>query len=126
MTEQYTIRLQPKFVHPCEKILLLGENALHMAIVIEDPSMVKFLLDKGADYHERCCGNFFTPDDQKDSRTDSMDHEWVDVCQKTNYEGLVNILFKSVCIFSFQLTLILELHWAAFDITRLCLCGLGR
>lgn len=66
-----------------------GENALHMAIVIEDPSMVKFLLDKGADYHQRCCGNFFTPDDQKDSRTDSLDHEWVDVCQKTNYEGHV-------------------------------------
>ncbi|XP_053381357.1 transient receptor potential cation channel subfamily V member 5-like isoform X2 [Mercenaria mercenaria] len=66
-----------------------GENALHMAIVIEDPCMVKFLLDKGADYHQRCYGNFFTPDDQKDSRTDSMDHEWVDVCQKTNYEGHV-------------------------------------
>ena len=68
---------------------ILGENALHMAISIEDPSMVKFLLDKGADYHQRCCGNFFCPDDQKDSRTDSLDHEWVDVCEKTNYEGLV-------------------------------------
>ncbi|KAL4218965.1 hypothetical protein ACF0H5_021551 [Mactra antiquata] len=66
-----------------------GENVLHMAIVIEDPSMVKYLLDKGVNYHERCCGNFFTPDDQKDSRTDSLDHEWVDVCEKTNYEGHV-------------------------------------
>ena len=59
--------------------------------------MVKFLLDKGADYHQRCCGNFFCPDDQKDSRTDSLDHEWVDVCEMTNYEGyvveyMVNIL----------------------------------
>ena len=62
-----------------------------MAIVNEDPCMVKFLLDKGIDYHQRCYGNFFTPDDQKDSRTDSMDHEWVDVCQKTNYEGLVQV-----------------------------------
>ncbi|XP_052249254.1 transient receptor potential cation channel subfamily V member 6-like isoform X6 [Dreissena polymorpha] len=66
-----------------------GENALHMAIVIEDPSMVKFLLDKGANYHERACGMFFTPFDQKDSRTDSLDHEWVDVCEETNYEGHV-------------------------------------
>lgn len=66
-----------------------GENALHMAIVIEDPSMVKFLLDKGADYHQRCCGNFFCPDDQKDSRTDNLDHEWVDVCELTDYEGHV-------------------------------------
>lgn len=71
----------------CNHGNLLGENALHMAIVIEDPSMVKFLLDKGADYHQRCCGAFFTPFDQKDSRTDSADHEWVDVCQETNYEG---------------------------------------
>ncbi|XP_052789792.1 transient receptor potential cation channel subfamily V member 5-like isoform X3 [Mya arenaria] len=66
-----------------------GENTLHMAIVIEDPCMVKYLLDKGADYHQRCCGAFFTPFDQKDSRTDSVDHEWVDVCAKTNYEGHV-------------------------------------
>jgi len=35
---------------------------LHIAIVNEDPSMVKFLLDSGADdpriIHERCFGNF--------------------------------------------------------------------
>ena len=68
-------------------VCLPGENALHMAIVIEDPSMVKFLLDKGANYHERCFGNFFCPDDQKDSRTDCTEHEWVDVCERTNYEG---------------------------------------
>ncbi|KAK3576059.1 hypothetical protein CHS0354_018328 [Potamilus streckersoni] len=64
-----------------------GENVLHMAIVNEDPSMVKFLLDKGADYHCRCCGNFFCPDDQKESRTDRLDKEWVDLCKKTKYEG---------------------------------------
>ncbi|XP_067662340.1 transient receptor potential cation channel subfamily V member 5-like isoform X4 [Haliotis asinina] len=66
-----------------------GENCLHMVITNEDPAMVKFLLDLGADYHGRCCGNFFCPDDQKDSRTDSLDHEWVQVCEKTNYEGHV-------------------------------------
>ncbi|XP_046567437.1 LOW QUALITY PROTEIN: transient receptor potential cation channel subfamily V member 5-like [Haliotis rubra] len=66
-----------------------GENCLHMVITNEDPAMVKFLLDLGADYHGRCCGNFFCPDDQKDSRTDSLDHEWVQVREKTNYEGHV-------------------------------------
>ncbi|KAJ8300412.1 hypothetical protein KUTeg_021931 [Tegillarca granosa] len=66
-----------------------GENCIHMAITNEDPSMVKFLLDVGADYNDRCCGNFFCPDDQKDSRADSLDHEYVDVCERTNYEGHV-------------------------------------
>lgn len=49
--------------------------------------MVKFLLDAGADYHERCCGNFMCPEDQKASRNDSQDHEWVNVQPITNYEG---------------------------------------
>ncbi|CAL1545613.1 unnamed protein product [Lymnaea stagnalis] len=66
-----------------------GENILHIAIVNEDPAMVKFLLDKGVDFEARVCGNFFTPDDQKGSRTDSLDHEWVNVCTETNYEGNV-------------------------------------
>ncbi|XP_059151469.1 transient receptor potential cation channel subfamily V member 5-like [Physella acuta] len=66
-----------------------GENLLHIAIVNEDPAMVKFLLDKGVDFEARVCGNFFTPDDQKGSRTDSLDHEWVNVCKETNYEGNV-------------------------------------
>ncbi|CAI9738794.1 transient receptor potential cation channel subfamily V member 5-like [Octopus vulgaris] len=64
-----------------------SENVLHMAIVNEDPAMVKFLLDHGVDYHQRCYGNFFCPDDQKDSRTDNWDHEEVDVCLETNFEG---------------------------------------
>ncbi|KAK6194673.1 hypothetical protein SNE40_000264 [Patella caerulea] len=66
-----------------------GENVLHMAIVNEDPAMVKFLLDNGADCRARTCGNFFCPDDQKTSRTDNSFNEWIDVCQKTNYEGHV-------------------------------------
>ncbi|XP_048774115.2 transient receptor potential cation channel subfamily V member 5-like isoform X9 [Ostrea edulis] len=66
-----------------------GESILHIAIVNEDPAMVKFLLDNGADVHERACGNFFSPDDQKSSRMDNYDHEWVEVTAKTNYEGHV-------------------------------------
>lgn len=65
----------------------IGESILHIAIVNEDPAMVKFLLDNGADVHERACGNFFCPDDQKSSRMDTYDHEWIDVTEKTNYEG---------------------------------------
>ena len=68
---------------------LSGETILHIAIVNEDPAMVKFLLDKGADVNARVCGNFFTPDDQRASRSDSLDHEWVNVCKETNYEGSV-------------------------------------
>ncbi|XP_029680490.1 transient receptor potential cation channel subfamily V member 5 [Formica exsecta] len=70
-----------------------GENVLHIAIVNEDPSMVKFLLDSGADdpciIHERCFGNFMCPEDQKASRYDSQDHEWVCVTPETNYNGYV-------------------------------------
>ncbi|KAJ1523053.1 hypothetical protein ONE63_002181 [Megalurothrips usitatus] len=66
-----------------------GEGLLHIAIVNEDPSMVKFLLDAGADVHERCYGAFMSPEDQKASRNDSLDHEWVNVTHLTNYEGYV-------------------------------------
>lgn len=60
---------------------------MHIAIVNEDPAMVKFLLDSGVNIQERCCGNFMCPEDQKSSRSDSLDHEWVNVCAETNYEG---------------------------------------
>nr|CAD7571207.1 unnamed protein product [Timema californicum] len=66
-----------------------GESVLHVAIVNEDPSMVKFLLDSGADFHERCFGNFMSPEDQKASRSDSQDHEWINVTPDTNYDGYV-------------------------------------
>ncbi|XP_033231700.1 transient receptor potential cation channel subfamily V member 5 [Belonocnema kinseyi] len=66
-----------------------GENVLHIAIVNEDPAMVKFLLDSGADVHERCFGNFMCPEDQKASRYDSVEHEWVSVAPETNYDGYV-------------------------------------
>lgn len=60
---------------------------MHIAIVNEDPAMVKFLLDSGADVNERCVGNFMCPEDQKASRSDSVDHEYVSVCLETNYNG---------------------------------------
>ncbi|XP_070540761.1 transient receptor potential cation channel subfamily V member 5-like isoform X2 [Ptychodera flava] len=65
-----------------------GESALHMAIVNEDTAMVKFLLEHGAAINERCCGNFFTPEDQKSSRTSCPKSEWIVVSRETNYEGL--------------------------------------
>ena len=48
--------------------LFLGENVLHIAIVSEEPAAVKFLLDAGVDFTQRCCGKFFSPEDQKSSR----------------------------------------------------------
>ncbi|KAK6035596.1 ankyrin repeat protein, partial [Cooperia oncophora] len=35
----------------------------------------------------RCYGSFFCADDQKASRTDSLEHEWVDLVQNTRYTG---------------------------------------
>lgn len=84
------LRFYPKMVNDiymCDEYY--GESVLHLAIVNEDPAMVKFFLDNGADYHERCFGNFMCPEDQKASRTDSLDHEWVNVGVETNYEGYV-------------------------------------
>ena len=66
-----------------------GENVLHMSAVAEDPMMVKYLLEEGVNIHERAYGNFFCPEDQKPSRNDSLEHEEVDVCTKTNYDGYV-------------------------------------
>ncbi|XP_015178085.1 PREDICTED: transient receptor potential cation channel subfamily V member 5 isoform X1 [Polistes dominula] len=71
------------------KLQITRENVLHIAIVNEDPAMVKYLLDSGADVHERCFGNFMSPEDQKASRYDSLDHEWVCVAPETNYSGYV-------------------------------------
>lgn len=84
------LRFYPKMVNDiymCDEYY--GESVLHLAIVNEDPAMVKFFLDNGADYHERCFGNFMCPEDQKASRTDSLDHEWVNLTAETNYEGYV-------------------------------------
>ena len=64
-----------------------GENVLHISIVNEDPSMVKYMLDNGANFRERCTGAFMSPEDQKPSRSDSLEQEH-HVCDlTTNYEG---------------------------------------
>ncbi|VBB33935.1 unnamed protein product [Acanthocheilonema viteae] len=62
-------------------------SPLHQAIINEDPAMVLFLLRHGADINQRCYGAFFCPDDQKSSRTDSLEHEYVDLSLKTAYNG---------------------------------------
>ncbi|CAJ0581972.1 unnamed protein product, partial [Mesorhabditis spiculigera] len=64
-----------------------GLSPLHQAIVNEDPYMVRILLNKGADVSKRCYGAFFCADDQKVSRTDSLEHEYVELALKTNYIG---------------------------------------
>uniref|UniRef100_A0A0N4ZE83 ANK_REP_REGION domain-containing protein n=1 Tax=Parastrongyloides trichosuri TaxID=131310 RepID=A0A0N4ZE83_PARTI len=64
-----------------------GETALHMAIVSENIEIVRFLLKCGASVDQRCCGNFFTADDQKDSRSDSCEFENVQLSRHTNYTG---------------------------------------
>ncbi|CAF0937774.1 unnamed protein product, partial [Brachionus calyciflorus] len=64
-----------------------GETALHMAIVSEDPSMVKFLLVNGADVHVRCCGKFFCPDDQKNNQEHTILQEIPIFPVNTNYMG---------------------------------------
>ncbi|XP_037940165.1 transient receptor potential cation channel subfamily V member 5 [Teleopsis dalmanni] len=66
-----------------------GESVLHIAIVNEDPAMVKYLLDANADVQERCCGAFMSAEDQKPSRYDSPEHEYVGVQAMTNYDGYV-------------------------------------
>ncbi|CAF3232742.1 unnamed protein product [Rotaria socialis] len=64
-----------------------GENVLHIAIVNEEPATVKFLLDAGVDFTQRCCGKFFCPEDQKSSRVDNVARECPEVSVATNYEG---------------------------------------
>jgi len=64
-----------------------GENVLHIAIVNEDPRMVKYFLDNGANVNERCTGAFMSPEDQKSSRMDSLEQEHVICDTNTNYKG---------------------------------------
>ncbi|GMT06990.1 hypothetical protein PENTCL1PPCAC_29164, partial [Pristionchus entomophagus] len=64
-----------------------GLSPLHQAIVNEDVEMMYFLLKNHADVHQRCYGAFFCAEDQKSSRTDSLEHEWVDLNPNTRYTG---------------------------------------
>lgn len=48
------LRFYPKLINDiylCDEYY--GESVLHLAIVNEDPAMVKYLLDSGSDVHER-------------------------------------------------------------------------
>ncbi|KFB47444.1 AGAP012241-PA-like protein [Anopheles sinensis] len=84
------LRFYPKLindVYMCDEYY--GESVLHLAIVNEDPAMVKYLLDHNADVNERCCGTFMCPEDQKASRYDTPETEVVQMVQLTNYDGYV-------------------------------------
>ena len=64
-----------------------GESALHIAIINENPQMVKLLLKNGADVHQRACGKFFCPEDQKAERIDNLLSEYASLPSETNYNG---------------------------------------
>jgi len=70
-----------------------GENALHMAIANEDLEMTRFILKKGKkvnmNIEERCCGKFFSPTDQNETRRDRTDSETITASLTTNYKGLI-------------------------------------
>lgn len=70
-----------------------GLSPLHEAIVNEDIQMLYFLLKQNADVHQRCYGAFFSCEDQRESRSDSFEHEWVDMQQNTKYTGSVGNLY---------------------------------
>ena len=61
-----------------------------MAIVNEDPAMVKYLLDKDEWmlHNIRCVGSFFSTTDQSDFRVDIPGSEIVELKPKTNYQGI--------------------------------------
>lgn len=62
-----------------------------MAIVNEDPAMVKYILenDEWMLPSTRSFGSFFCPFDQLDSRADVHDSEVISLKLKTNYKGLI-------------------------------------
>nr|CDJ83810.1 Ankyrin domain containing protein [Haemonchus contortus] len=64
-----------------------GLTPLHQAVINQDCHMVYVLLKKGADVNSRCYGAFFCAEDQKAGRTDSLEHEYVELSLKTNYSG---------------------------------------
>ncbi len=72
-----------------ENLFIKGQSALHLAIVNQDPYMVRTLLVKNANVHQRCCGKFFLPDDQKNSfnRRCILFSDYSCFPQKTNYIG---------------------------------------
>lgn len=75
--------------------IFIGESVLHMAIVNEDPAMVKYLLDRDEwELHKcRCVGFFFSAFDQSDARSDVQGSELIQLnTAKTNYKGTTGCL----------------------------------
>jgi transient receptor potential cation channel subfamily V member 5 len=64
-----------------------GESPLHIAIINENPHMAKMLLKHGADVHQRACGKFFCPEDQKSERIDNLLSEYASLPSETDYSG---------------------------------------
>ncbi|XP_033098366.1 transient receptor potential cation channel subfamily V member 5-like [Anneissia japonica] len=64
-----------------------GENCLHMAIANDNFEMVQYLVNHSVEINARCCGHFFSTDDQIKKRFDTYDDEYVQISKKTNYEG---------------------------------------
>lgn len=64
-----------------------GLSPLHQAVINQDCHMAYMLLRKGADVNSRCYGAFFCAEDQKAGRTDSLEHEYVELSLRTNYTG---------------------------------------
>lgn len=54
-----------------------GENTLHIAIVNEDPAMVKYLLDAGANVSERCFGSFMSPEGEFVPRSNILLYRYI-------------------------------------------------
>lgn len=57
-----------------------------MAIVNENQEMVHYLCKHGANLHERACGAFLMPEDQRKSRKDNFTQEEIVLSDVTNYE----------------------------------------
>ena len=64
-----------------------GQSAVHLAIVAENPFILKRLIALGADVHQRCVGRFFMPDDQK-AKMIWHSVEFPKLPVSTNYQGL--------------------------------------
>ena len=50
-------------------MVALGQSALHLAIVHDDYETVQLLLSKGAEVNARASGDFFLPEDHKNSKS---------------------------------------------------------
>ncbi|PIC26969.1 hypothetical protein B9Z55_019374 [Caenorhabditis nigoni] len=82
------IHFFPKLINDiCTSEDYYGLSPLHMAIVNQDAQFTSILLRLGADLNQRCYGAFFCAEDQKASRTDSLEHEFVELTKNTNYTG---------------------------------------